>query len=312
MDFLKSASIFCVLVFCSNCTHASSADPLIITEGKSLTKLQMIDSDNFHKAVFAPGLAGLEKDKEDQIRQQCKAPKKGPERAFVPLTFLAGPAIDFILDGIDKALEAELKAYIAAYSGSTDGKFYKSTKTDGPVAAWTCFRFSRADGPKDQEKVVLDLIGQIDVTTEKDALKVRPLRLYFADGKAKGNQFGVTISMKADSVWRQQNRGQSEKIFDHIFLTEKVDISNGGPAVKYYLDREWDDHPRLPLIPWSTNKKGAGKGGDVTLTVTVAEVGTPPKLLELAANVFTKNKGDLAKLMKESAEKLLSQKDEKK
>jgi len=309
--FLKTISIICVLGFWSGCTHGASAESLILTEGKSLTKLQLIDGDNFHKARFAPGLSGLEAGKEDQIRQQCNAPEKGPELALVPLTFLIGPAIDFVLDSIDKALEAELKEYIGAYSSSEDGKFYKSTKADGPVAAWTCFRFSRAVGPKDQEKVVLDLIGQVAITTEKDALKVRPLRLYFAQAKAKGDQIGVTISLKADSVWRQHNRGQSEKIFDYIFLTEKVDISNGRPAVKYYIDREWDDHARLPLIPWSTNQEGNMKGGDVTLTVTVAEVGTPPKLLEHAAKLFTKNKGDLAKLMKESVEKLLPQKEEK-
>lgn len=308
MYFLKGASILCFLVFFNSCSHGPSTDSLIITEGKSLTKLQMIDSDNFHKTVFAPGLAGLEKGKEDQIRQQCNAPEKGSERAFVPLTFLVGPAIDFVLDQIDKALQAELQQYIAAYSGTLDEKFYKSTSSRGPVAAWTCFRFSRAIGTDDQGKVVMDLIGQFVLTDEKDALKIRPLRLYFAQAKAKGDQIGITLSLKAESVWRQHNIGQSEKVFEHNLLSEKVDISSGQPVVKYYLDNEWSSYPRLPLIPWSTNLDESMKGGTVTLTVTVAEVGAPPKLLEYAAKLFTKNKGDIAQLMKDSTKKLFPEK----
>jgi hypothetical protein len=303
--YVKAASFVCVLGLLSSCAHGTDAESLIITEGKSLTKLQLIDAENYHKTVFQPGLSGLEPSKENQIRQQCKGPEKEPERALVPLAFLIGPAIDFVLERVDKALQSELQEYVAAYSGSVDEKFYKSTEANGLLTAWTCFRFSRAVGPTEQETVVMDLIGQIMLTDEKDALKIRPLRLYFEQGKAKGKQIGVTLSMKAESVWRQDNRGLSEKVFDYHFLSDKVDITNGRPVVKYYLDSEWESHPRLRLIPWSTNQTGKMRGGDVTLTVTVAEVGAPPKLLEYAAKLFTKNKGDLAEMMKESATKLL-------
>lgn len=302
---LKALSVVCVLGFWSGCAHGPSADPLIMTEGMSMTKLQLISGDNFHEIVFSPGLAGLEKDKEDHIRQQCNGPERRPEFAFIPLTFLIGPAIDFALDRIDKALEEELQKYIAAYSGSVSEKFYKSTNSDGPTASWTCFRFSRAVGLKNQEKVVLDLIGQISLTNEKDALKVRPLRLYFAQAKAKGEQIGITLSLKAESVWRQHNKGQSETTFEDTFLSQKIDISHGRPVVVYYLDKEWTSYPRLPLIPWSTNQEGQMKAGEVTFTVTAAEVGAPPKLLEHAVKLFTKNKGELATMMKDSAKKII-------
>lgn len=305
---LKVVFIVCVIAMWSGCSHGPAADTLFLSEGKSPTKLQLIAGENFHKAIFAPGLSGLDAKMEDQIRSQCNGPEKEPERALIPLTFLIGPAIDFALDSIDKALEAELQKYLAAYSGSVNEKFYKSTNADEPTAAWTCFRFTRAVGPKHQEKVVLDLIGQIALTDEKDAIKVRPLRLYLSETKAKGDQVGISLSLKAESVWRQDNRGQSEIVFDHKFLSEKVDMSNDRPVLKYYIDRDWKSYPRLPLIPWSTNLECNVRSGDVTLTVTVTEVGAPPKLLEHAVKLFTKNKGDLAKLMKESAQKLIPEK----
>ena len=307
-----SVRVIALLCLLNGCAHQSSAESLLLAEGESPTSLRLINGANFHKVMFSPRLAGLDTSREDQIRQQCRAPEKPPQEfAFVPLTFLIGPAIDIVLEGVDKALEAELKKYIGAYSGSVDEKFYASTKSDGPNAAWTCLRFSRAVGPKDQEKVVLDLIAQMELTDEKDALKVRPLRLYFAQAKAKGDQIGITVSLKANSVWRENNRGRSETVFDNTFLSERVDISTRQPVVNYYLDSEWDSRPRLPLIPWSTNDAGNTTGGDVTLIVTVAEVGTPSRLLQHAAKLFTKNKGDLAKMLKESIQKLLPEEQSK-
>lgn len=300
---LRVVSIICVWLW-SGCAHNTMADPLVLSEGESPTRLQLINGETFHKTVFAPGLSGLDKTKEDEIRQQCKGPEKVPEFAFIPLTFLIGPAIDFVLDYVDKTLEERLKDYIAAYSGSLDANFYQSAGPDGPSTAWTCFRFSRAIKQGGKDKIVMDLLGQIVLTEEKDAIKVRPLRLYIVQAKAKGDQIGISFSLKAEAVWRQFNRGVSEKIFEYKVLSEKADISSGKPVVMYYMDSDWDSHPRLPLIPWSTNREGSLKGGNVTLTMTAAEVGMPPKLLEYATKLFTKNKGDLAQLMKDSAQKL--------
>ena len=49
------------------------------------------------------------------------------------------------------------------------------------------------------------------------------------------------------------------------------------------------DYPLLPIPPWSTDLPPEA-GGDVTLTMTVAEVGNAPKYLEKFAEVFGEKK----------------------
>lgn len=297
----------CVLVVFSGCVARPSVDSLVLAEGKSLTKLQMIDGESFETKMSRRGIPGLDEMKEAQIRDECKAAEGEGGRAFAPLAFLVGPAIDFVLEQVDKALQAELQKYVAVYSAKVEEKFYKSMDPSGPSAAWTCFRFSRAVGQAESPHIVFDFVGQFELTDDRDAVRIRPLRLFLLEPKAKGEHVGITLSMTAESVWRDQNRGRSEKIFDSTLVSERVDLENGGPFVKYYLDTDWTDSPRLPLIPWSTNAGVGKKSGDVTLMLTVAEVSAPPQWLKYAATVFTKNKGDVAKMLKDAAGKLLSE-----
>lgn len=303
----RTIAITFVATLLSGCTHDLYSDSLFVMGGQTATRLQLLNGQNYYDIVFAPEISpALDAGKEDQIRRECGASKQPPQRAFIPLTFLVEPAIDFVLDRIDKALESELEQYLAVYSATQNEKFYSSTLIDGPVAGWSCFRFSRAIGPEDNEKSVFDLLGKIALSEEKDAVYIRPLRLYFGQSKAKGKEIGVTVSLKAQSVWRQHNSGQSQQIFDHQFLSEKIEQFEAHPVVKYYVD-DSTTPVRLPIIPWSTNINRKSQNGDVAFTITVTEVGAPPKLLEHAIKLFTKNKGNIAEMMKNAAKKLLPQ-----
>lgn len=324
--WLRIIASILVLAALSGCALFASKQTFTLTTGQAAVSLDFVDSATVIGKFQAsePSSVSLSfnpSESERKVLRECGATEedlKRYEESLKPrktlgiplllpvLGLLTASAIDLTLDEVERRLAERLKKYLAAYSASRSMDFYQPTAQGTPALAWKCFRFTRAVGPKDEPSVVMDLIGQFWLSPQRDALKIRPLRLYYEKAKAEGDHVGISVSVGARAVWREHNIGKSEKIFEHTLLSEKFDMTNKVDDLKYYPTQSWQDHPFLPLVPWSTNFDIAQGGGHVEFTVAVAEVGVPPKILEVTANLFKARKGEIERLMNNAANALLS------
>ena len=195
---------------------------------------------------------------------------------------VAGEAVDWIFDKIDQKLRELLEKYSAVYTAKTTvTDFYK--ETDTPVLKWSCFRFSRFEAKNNE--LVVDLVGQLRLSPNHDALQIRPLRLYWSNARAEStdNNYGIAASMRVNAIWLDGNRGRSENVFNHVFLKTKrklvnTDSTSPSSNVEYFLEEDWKNYPLLPLPPWSTCPKCRSLGtGNVEIVMNMAESGNAPR-----------------------------------
>ena len=252
---------------------------------------------------------------ENEIVSECKISLRtkekdigtgGPGIQILSLGVGASIFMPIIIDKISEELGAQLEKYAAVYEAKeTITNFYE--QTGRPELRSKCFQFSRF--PKEEpeaptkETPVVNLIGQMRLTHNRDALQIRPLRLYQTEAMAKSDDgsYGIAASIRMNAVWRQKNRGMSEEVFNHTFLKEKITLSNSRPVLRYFLDKKWEDYPVLPLPPWSTNVGSSSPAGNVEITISVAESGNPNEVLKFVAKLFKSERKNLAELLKNAA-----------
>jgi hypothetical protein len=244
-------------------------------------------------------IKGYSLEEEIKIAEECGLEISQPKGFGLGTVFvvIGKPVVDWFLNIIGTALENELKKYNSVYGGTIfTSKFYNEVGTDR--VSFNCFRLTRI---KPNGDLALDFLGQIIITD--DAIKVRPLRLFFKSPKAKnGKEFGLAISINIESVWRQNNLGKKEGVFNYIIWKDKWEISrrnddaNGLDVVKY-LKKDWKYYERLPLVPYSTNIDKDEPGGNATISVTVAEIGKPNWIIKNISKLFNKNKDKIGDLI---------------
>ena len=131
---------------------------------------------------------------------------------------------------------------------------------------------------------------------------------------------GVSVNLSANSVWLQNNIGKSSDVFNHNLIKEKLFVQNKfvksfydkkgkktGVNYKYYLGKSFEKYDRLPLVPWSTNKIDSLPGGNVTMKLSVAEVGNPSLILKTLNLIFGKNSKSVKDGLKSAAESVLKE-----
>lgn len=258
------------------------------------------------------------------IKGQCpaRAGKVDTEALGAILVWLAGQGISYVIGKIDDRLQDELKKYTATFEGSASQQFYVDQPQ--PILAFPCFRMARSyvakAGNEDKTRVVaMDFIGKMEVEGNR-RLKITPLRLYVAETAAetkKGGAVGISVGVKTDSIWRDISRGRQEAgTVDVKVLTEKVVPERGVFYQAYALPRAGAMSGKgiapaviAPLPPWSYYSGAPQPDGQTTLTVSVAEAGEIPWLLEKAANLFHDNKDKIVDQLKDAAKKAI-EKDE--
>ena len=175
--------------------------------------------------------------------------------------------------------------------------------------------------------MLFDFVGQWRVSNDQH-LQVRPLRVYFGDTAApsKSKEVSLSVAAKVDGIWREENSGRSEEIFDVVVLTEKFNrVSKRDKAWKsplkfYNLTNEdnnayiddfnndtWDDVIRLPIIPYS---KGMSPGvAEATFQLSVTEVGdgARKKILRLANKGLNLFEDDVTSALEEAATGLIGE-----
>lgn len=258
--------------------------------------------------------------------------------------FVVSKAIDVGLSAASKALEKHLAEYTGVTTGGlrfgppATQSFYKSVAP--PALGWKCVRFTRMEsvkGDKKAKQLAAEAIVKFDVTPAGDALLITPLRLYFdkplaRTGYSGKSEFGVALGVAFDATWRAaaNGEGKSTKVWSATALSQKIVGINypderqeagwvgkvlpspvrnrfhyynvpAGPGRQVYSP---ENPPVLvPLVPWSVGR--AGPFGNGQLTLTLAEVGDPPAVLEFFSDTLKNNQKDIGDALKDAAKKAL-------
>lgn len=245
--------------------------------------------------------------------------------AFNYFSGLIGTALQTEVEKYKQTYKAETTGYFYYLGGPFSADGGTISAANGTLsAAIRCFRYSRlVDGKKldtadakDPQNLAVDIVGQIRIDPSGQFVQIRPLRAYYAQSKVPGGE-KVTLGfgLSASSIWREGLGGKTAPVFDTVVMTEKFSFAAVRPnsAPMYYFSSDsfdWAKRPRLPLPTVSSDRNGnavavmstaqvtdparqraANLAGNVTLTATVSEVGTPPGWLT-TLQAFWKSQGD--------------------
>lgn len=265
-------------------------------------------------------------DLDKEVVGACAAPAS--EDRFAPLlpivSMVAGWAIDYVVSAVTAAAQQRL----AEYQGTTsrglrfgppdNGDFYASTTP--PTLALRCVRLRRiidaVDGKPGSGTLAAEAIVRIETTKARDALLVTPLRLYFDTplariGSRSDSTFGVSIGATFDALWQTHSTGEGKaaRVWNATVGAQKiVGITGDSRRRAYYynlpgLAPDPDNRPvPVALVPWSLNRRNGGMG---TLTLTLAEVGDPPAILEFVAGTLKDHGSDIGDFLKAAAKKAI-------
>jgi len=196
----------------------------------------------------------------------------------------------------------ELLKYSSVSDATASGDYYRASDP-GPNAAAlrsriTCVRFTRlASTDSGGDEVALDFIASVRLDTARDAIRLRPLRLYISQAAAKSanGRYAVAISLRADAVWRDEYTGHRGQIFEEKLATESVDLKPGS-YLKYYPS-DGPEGVRVPIIPVSFGIDRSRDFGRAEFGVSVAELGTAPATLTLLAEMLPDPNQNLQQLV---------------
>lgn len=292
--------------------------------------------DNWNNFPGKEDLEGYDPNHEKRIVDTCRGLKVDDQTvtqgAFISL--VVGPVIDWLFSAVSNSMKKKAEGYTASYKGTLAAKsFYESES----IPAVGCFRLTR----KRDTTITLDVIGQIKMMETKDAIQIRPLRIFLGEKSAKKadkNVIGVAVKISVVSVFLDDGKPAKETSIDqslaaaNFILPFRDKNGNRNPKLdKKQLNaikkrkklkdlpkhkqfayvgfegqklKEWDKFPPLQLPRWSTDRSGTWKAaGQATITVDVAESGDSPTILRVVTKYFEDNKDTLSKLLKEAAEK---------
>lgn len=259
--------------------------------------------------------------------------------AAIPV--VAGWVIDYLISETSKAAQKRLAEYSAVTAGGlqfgpeeTGSRppkipgFYKSINP--PTMAWKCVRFTHKIQPKgkDGDVLAMEAIVKVEVAPSQDSLLITPLRLYFdravaRTGSSRDSTFGVSVGITFDALWQMAptGEGKSGRIWNATALSQKIeginwaDDSAATTRQRFYYYNIGAPHPgdksdadnkpiQVPLVPWSLNRKAPFGNG--MMTVTFAEVGDPPVVLEFVAGLLKDHGNDIGGFLKDAAKKAVT------
>jgi hypothetical protein len=225
------------------------------------------------------------------VRECANGESPGPQtsRGFV-WTF-ATQAWRVVLHPLAVSIHEELLRYARVSDATASGDYYRGGDSTGSAAPLnnriSCVRFTRfTAADSDSDEVALDFVASVQLDTPKDAIRLRPLRLYISQSGAKSvdGRYAVAIAVRADAVWRDEFAGRHAPVFDHILVSQKVDLKPGA-FLKYY-ETGAASGVRVPIVPTSFGADRTRDFGRVEFGVKVAELGTQPETLKLLAEML--------------------------
>ncbi len=184
----------------------------------------------------------------------------------------------------------QLLKYASVSEATASADYYRASQAPGTAAPVdsriSCLRFTRFSSADPQGgEVALDFIASLRLDTARDAIRLRPLRLYIGKAAARSanGRYAVAIAMRADAVWRDEFTGHHTQVFDQTLLSEGVDLRSGSYLKYYPADAAGT---RVPIIPVSFGVDRSRDFGRAEFGMSVAELGTPPATLTLLSELL--------------------------
>jgi hypothetical protein len=204
-----------------------------------------------------------------------------------------------LLHPLAVSVHEELQKYAQISGATASGDYYRGgdTAAGGPLnSRISCLRFTRFAGTGSDE-VALDFVAAVRLDRGRDAIRLRPLRLFISQGAARSatGQYAIAIAVRADAVWRDEFTGHQGVVFEQTVATESVDLKKGSYLKYYPLDA--DSGMRVPIVPVSFGADRSRDFGRAEFIVSVAELGTPPATLTLLADMLPNPDEKLTKLL---------------
>lgn len=310
----------------------------LLPVGSQLDAVQKFLSQN--PPTFPGSSPGLEAAKEMEILDACAGADEASESlSALFFSLIAGPAVDFITTSISRRLEREGEKYTGTFSSSFTVPMYRTLDPELALE-WSCLRFTRVA----KGKLAADFVAQLRLSPTRDAIQIRPLRLYYASKsieKAENNEVGLAASIEVTSVYMDGIIPKQEQVFEHtMFLSKRTipftdqrnlrrqlraiagrkglkDLSADSIKLFDYMGFSngtdlipWENSKALPLPRWSIDiNKQPTTLGMVNITVTVAEAGHKSDILEFANWYWSETKDKWSKLLKDAAKKALDVED---
>jgi hypothetical protein len=269
----------------------------------------------FGKGALAADFLKHQALEEKMISAQCGNPR--PEAPPAPpstMDRIGIPARGYI--------QKKFERYAVAYAAQSLYPFYHSAEiTDSgfaPELAVKCFRLVRYDTTDGE--IRFDAIFQMRLdsysagaASRRDAVQIRPLRIYFRRGSyeenSPGDKVSISASIAVDATWFEQTRGRSETVLSYAFLPPQTfEAKEDGDHFHYFgwdqrtgdFAADWSNIDRLPLPPVSSGlapaepepddalARDSGKRAPpVRFRVTVAEASRVPAELRLVADLVS-------------------------
>jgi hypothetical protein len=203
----------------------------------------------------------------------------------------AAQAWRILLHPLAVSVHEELLKYASVSDATASGDYYRAGDSTGGAAPVnsriSCLRFTRFTSAEPAaEEVALDFVASVRLDSARDAIRLRPLRLFISQAAARSanGRYSVAIALRADAVWRDEFAGHHAQVFEQTLAGESVDLKSGS-YLKYY-PTDATSGTRVPIIPMSFGADRSRDFGRAEFGVSVAELGTPPATLKLLAEML--------------------------
>jgi len=221
------------------------------------------------------------------LRECANDESQRPTRSFIFSFITQGWHV--LLHPVAVSVHDELQKYAKVSDATASGDYYAGGEpaTRAPlVSRITCLRFMRLAGDSDNADVALDFVAGVRLDNSRDAIRLRPLRLYVSQGGAKSadGHYSVAIAVRASAVWRDEFAGHQGALFEETVATESVNLKTGS-FLKYY-PTDAAAGTREPIVPLSYGLDRTRDFGRAEFGVRVAEIGTAPATLKLLADML--------------------------
>jgi hypothetical protein len=221
------------------------------------------------------------------LRECANDESQRPTRSFVFSFITQGWHV--LLHPVAVSVHDELLKYAKVSDATANGDYYAGGEpsTRAPLnSRISCLRFMRLSGESDNADVALDFVAGVRLDSARDAIRLRPLRLYISQGGAKSadGHYSVAIAVRASAVWRDEFAGHQGPLFEETVATESVNLKTGS-FLKYY-PTDAASGTRVPIVPLSFGLDRTRDFGRAEFGVRVAEIGTPPATLKLLADML--------------------------
>src|ERR1700686_2055255 len=227
----------------------------------------------------------------DLMRDCANGESQRPQVSKGFLWNAAAQAWRVLLHPLAVSVHEELLKYASVSDATASGDYYRasdSTSGTAPVnSRISCLRFPRFSGADAAaDEVALDFIASVRLDTARDAIRLRPLRLFISQAAARSAQgrYAIAIALRADAVWRDEFAGHHAQVFEQTLASESVDLK-AGSYLKYY-PTDATSGTRVPIIPMSFGADRSREFGRAEFGASVVELGTPPATLTLLAEML--------------------------